>query len=235
MENFPIHHHPVRDLDAQLNHNDFVHHQLRSLSTREPEFLGYTEDDHKLAQRDFGTHPLVPMFQFEHSQLGSMELTSQDTHNRTFFTLAHAGKFTHLLGRRQLNELHAKVKRGEDYDHETLTGGAVEARFDAEASNADPATLSAEAGSLFDTVYPEMDCFMHQDLKDSSVFDVQMFDKTNHATFGFGESFLLPLPPFLYLQNVDFRLGSIGVYNNDDDANSIADLQPQGQPLPQYQ
>lgn len=66
----------------------------------------------------------------------------------------------------------------------------MEARFDAEASNADLATLSAEAGSLFDTVYPEMDCFMNQDLKDASVLDVQMFDKTNHATFGFGESFI---------------------------------------------
>lgn len=197
MENFPIHRHPRRDLDAQLYHNNFVRHQLRSLSVREPEFLGYAEDDHKLAQRDFGTHPLVPMFQFEHSQLGSMELTSRDTHNGTFFTLAHAGKSTYLLGRRQLNELHAKVKRGEDYDHETLTGGAVEARFDAEASNAHPATLSAEAGSLFDTIYPEMDCFMHQDLKDSSVLDVQMFDKTNRATFGFGESFILPHHFFL--------------------------------------
>lgn len=193
-----MHRNPARDLDAQLDHNEFVRHQLRSLSTREPKFLGYAEDDHKLAKRDFGTHPHVPMFQFDHPQLGSMEITSRDTHNGTFFTLAHAGKSTHLLGRRQLNELHGKVKRGEDYDHETLTGGAVEARFDADAPNADPASLSAEAGSLFDTVYPEMNCFMNQDLKDSSVLDVQMFDKTNQATFGYGGFFLLPLPPFLY-------------------------------------
>ncbi|KAJ9490552.1 hypothetical protein VN97_g2701 [Penicillium thymicola] len=41
----------------------------------------------------------------------------------------------------ELNELHVKMKRGEDYDHETLTGGAVKARFDADASNTDPATL----------------------------------------------------------------------------------------------
>lgn len=123
------------------------------------------------------------------------KFTSRDTYNGTLFTLAHAGKSTHLLGRRRLKELHAKVKRGEDYDHETLTGGAVEARFDAEASNADPATLSAETGSLFNTVYPGMDCFMHQDLKDSSVLDVQMFDKTNRATFGFGESFISSFYP----------------------------------------
>lgn len=206
MENFPIHRHPPRELDAQLEHNEFVRDQLRSLSFREPEFLGYAEDDHKLARRDFGTHPLVPMFRFDHSELGSMEITSRDTHNGTFFTLAHAGKSTHLLGRRQLKELHAKVKRGEDYDHETLTGGAVEARFGADASQADPATLSAQAGDLFNTVYPEMDCFMGQNLKDSSVLDVQMFDKTNRATFGFGRFFVLPLPPSLYLQNADLPL-----------------------------
>lgn len=135
-----------------------------------------------------------------------MEITSRDTHNGTFFTLAHAGHSTHMLGRRQLNELHAKVKRGEDYDHQTLTGGAVEARFDADASSSDPATLSAQAGDLFKTVYPQMNCFMGQKLKDSSVLDVQMYDKTNHATFGFGRTSLLPLPPFIYLQNANFPL-----------------------------
>lgn len=29
------------------------------------------------------------------------------------------------------------------------------------------------------------------------------------------------------------RLGTLGVYKNDDDANSIADMEPEGQPLPQ--
>ncbi|KUM63247.1 hypothetical protein ACN42_g3875 [Penicillium freii] len=212
LQNFPIHRTHPRELDAQLDHNEFVRHQLRSLSSQEPEFLGYAEEDHKLARREFGTHPLVPMFRFDHSEFGSMEITSRDTHNGTFFTLAHAGHSTHMLGRRQLNELHAKVKRGEDYDHQTLTGGAVEARFDADASSSDPATLSAQAGDLFKTVYPQMNCFMGQKLKDSSVLDVQMYDKTNHATFGFG---------------------TLGVYKNDDDANSIADMEPEGQPLPQ--
>ncbi|KAJ5561882.1 hypothetical protein N7461_000643 [Penicillium sp. DV-2018c] len=212
MDVFPIHRHPPRDLHAQLSHNDFVRRQLRSLSTSEPEFLGYAADDHKLARRDFGTHPYVPMYRFEHAAHGRMEITTRDTLNGTFFTMAHAGQSTHLLGRRELDALHARVKRGEVYDQETLEGGAVEARFDQDASNADPGELSADAGQLFDALMPSVDCFMGQDYKDGNVLDVQMYDKTNQATFGFG---------------------TIGLYENDDDANTIADLEPEGMPLPE--
>ena len=56
-----------RDLaTAQDAHEDFVRRQLRSLSSKEPEFLGYAQDDHRLAKKDFGLHPRVPMFQFDH-------------------------------------------------------------------------------------------------------------------------------------------------------------------------
>lgn len=101
------------DALTQLDHNSFVLHQLRSLSAREPEFLGYAASDHKLAQRDFGTHPAVPMYRFDHFKHGSMEITTRDTSNGTFFTIAVGRQSNPLLGRRQVNDLHAKVKRQE--------------------------------------------------------------------------------------------------------------------------
>ncbi|XHF96653.1 hypothetical protein AWENTII_000275 [Aspergillus wentii] len=204
--------HARRDAVAQGQHDEFVRYQLRSLSTSEPEFLGYAEEDHRLAKREFATHPLVPMFRFDHAKHGSMEMTTRDTMNGTFVTAAYTGHPTHLLGRRQIDDLRMKMKRQEVYDKETFDQGVLEARFDTEASKSDPASVSADAGKLFDTFEPEVECFMHGEVKDKSILDVQMYDKTNKATFGFG---------------------SIGIYKNDDDAHSIEKVTPSGMPLPQ--
>lgn len=107
-----------RDAVIQSQHDEFVRRQLRSLSTKEPEFLGYAEDDHRLAKKDFGLHPRVPMFQFDHIRHGSMEMTTRGTLNGTFITAAHSGHPTHLLGRRQIQDLKQKMKRQEVYDKE---------------------------------------------------------------------------------------------------------------------
>lgn len=53
------------------------------------------------------------------------------------------------------------------------------ARFDGEASQANPASVDADAGKLFNTIEPELDCFLNNDLHHSNILDVQMFDKTN--------------------------------------------------------
>lgn len=201
-------------MQSQLLHHDTMKHMLRSLSHAdfpEPEFLGYADDDHRLARRDGGLHPLVPTFRFEHFKLGSMEVASRETSNGTFFSLAPKGSSMHLLGRRQQVERMRKMKRDEIYDHELISGGAVEARFDTEASQADPADISADAGQLFSTFEPETECFIHEDFLDTSILDVQMYDQTNHATFGFG---------------------SIGIYNSEGDADSIETMTPTGMPLP---
>ncbi|KAJ5312372.1 hypothetical protein N7508_003202 [Penicillium antarcticum] len=201
-----------RDVDAQNNHDDFVYIQLRSLSSRDPEFLGYAKSDHRLAKKDFGNHPLVPMFRFDHFKHGSMEMTTRDTMNGTFITAAYTGHPTHLLGRHQIEDLKTNMKRQEVYDKEALNTGVLEARFDADASRSDPASISADAKTLFNTFEPEVSCFMGGNVKDHSVLDVQMYDKTNKATFGFG---------------------TIGVFNNDDDAHSIEEMEPAGMPLSQ--
>lgn len=201
-------------MQNQLAHHDTVRHVLRSMSHAdypEPEFIGYTDDDHRLARRDGGLHPLVPAFRFEHYKLGSMELASRDTVNGTFISLAPTGSSMHLLGRaQQIERVRRMKKREEVYDHELITGGAVEARFDTEASNADPADLSVDAGQLFDTFEPEVECFIPDNIHDSSILDVQMYDQTNRATFGFA---------------------SIGIYNSEEDAASIESMTPQGMPL----
>ena len=64
-----------RGVVAQNEHDEFVRRQLQSLSNSEPEFLGYAENDHRLAKKEFGIHSRVPMFRFEHFKHGSMEMT----------------------------------------------------------------------------------------------------------------------------------------------------------------
>lgn len=115
-----------------------------------------------------------------------MEMTTRDTMNGTFITAAYSGHPTHLLGRRQIEDLKTHMKRQEVYDKEALDTGVLEARFDAGASGADPASISTDAGTLFNTFEPEVSCFMGGNVKDNSVLDVQMYDMTNKATFGFG-------------------------------------------------
>ena len=200
-----------RDLaTAQNAHEDFVRRQLRSLSSKEPEFLGYAQDDHRLAKKDFGLHPRVPMFQFDHFKHGSMEITTRNTLNSTYITAAYAGHPTHLLGRRQINDLKQRMKRDEVYDHELFKTGVLEARFDGDASEADPASIEPEAGKLFDTFEPEVECFMSDGYKGGNVLDVQMYDKTNKATFGFGMTPSL-LNACLILSNIAVQalLGSL--------------------------
>lgn len=176
-----------RDAIAQNDHEQFVRRQLQSLSNSEPEFLGYTQDDHRLAKKDFGLHPRVPMFRFEHFKHGSMEMTTRDTLNGTFITAAYSGHPTHLLGRRQIQDMRKKLKRQEVYNHELFETGVVEARFDGDASEADPASINSDAGTLFKTFEPDISCFMKGDYKEKNIMDVQMYDKTNKATFGFGK------------------------------------------------
>ncbi|OQE26121.1 hypothetical protein PENFLA_c007G06990 [Penicillium flavigenum] len=190
------------DADAQNDHNNFVYRQLRSLSSSDPEFLGYAKSDHRLAKKDFGNHPLH----------GSMEMTTRDAMNGTFVTAAYSGHSTHLLGRRQIEDLKTHMKRQEVYDREALDSCVLEARFDADASESGPASLSTDAVILFKTFEPEVSCFIGGNVKDKSVLDVQMYDKTNRATFCFG---------------------TIGAYNNNDDAHSVEWMEPAGMPLSQ--
>lgn len=79
------------------------------------------------------------------------------------------------------------MKRQEVYDHEMFETGVLEARFDGDASEADPASINSDAGTLFNTFEPDISCFMKDDYKDKNILDVQMYDKTNKATFGFGK------------------------------------------------
>lgn len=183
-----------RDADAQNDHNDFVYRQLRSLSSSNPEFFGYAKSDHRLAKKDFGNHPLVPMFRFDHFKHGSMEMTTRDTMNGTFVTAAYSGHPTHLLGRRHIEDLKSHMKYQELDDREALDSGVLGARFDADASESDPASLNTDAVTLFKTFESEVSCFIGGNVKNKSVLDVQMYAQTNRATFGFGMCSILVYP-----------------------------------------
>lgn len=67
------------------------------------------------------------------------------------------------------------MKPQEVYDHEMFQTGVLEARFDGDASQADPASISVDAGTLFKTFEPEVACFVNGDYKGGNVLDVQMY------------------------------------------------------------
>lgn len=86
------------------------------------------------------------------------------------------------------------MKHQEVDDREALDSGVLGARFDADASESDPASLNTDAVTLFKTFEPEVSCFIGGNVKDKSVLDVQMYAQTNRATFGFGMCSILVYP-----------------------------------------
>ena len=192
------------EMAAQNVHNYFVYRALHDISEHQPEFLGYAEDHHRLARRDFGTHPAAPMFRFRHPKHGDMHLVSRDSEDGTHFTVSYADHPTHLSG---------FDKREETFRHERFSSHVVEARFDSEASNADPASIQLDAANAFGTIESTLECFVSangNDIKDGQVLSMQFLDNANQATFGFG---------------------SVGIFPDADLGGVLKDFTPRGLPL----
>jgi hypothetical protein len=199
-----------RDLDSldamnttsQKAHNHFVHNALRSLSADGVDFIGYAPDSHKLARRGSSVHPYAPMFRFNHSKYGPMELTSRDTgEGGVHFTISYAGHPTHQT---------TQAKRDEFYKHERLDEHLMEGRFDSEASSADPGDISFNGADAFDQIEKQVECFAGTEWNEGNVLSVQMYDQANQATFGFA---------------------SIGIFPDDGADSGLQDFEPQGMPL----
>lgn len=197
-----------RDLDksettAQRFHDVLTYHAVRGLSEHEPEFLGYAEDHHHLASRDFGSHPLAPMFRLRHSKYGDMHLVSRDSDEGIHYTVSYADHPTHLTG---------FDKRNEVFRHERFSSHVVEGRFDSEASLADPGNIQLDAANAFNTIESTLECFLAPDAnyKDDHVLSMQYLDNANRATFGFG---------------------SIGIFPQADLNGKLRDFTPRGLPL----
>lgn len=186
----------------QKAHNHFVYRALSSLADGDLEFAGYAPDNHKLARRVSTEHPLAPMFRFRHKKYGRMEMTSRDTgDNGMHFTISYEGHATHLA---------SKEKRDEFYQHERLSSGLMEGRFDSGASLADPATISFDGAGGFGQIDDEIQCGMGSDWPDGNVMSVQMYDQANEATFGFA---------------------SIGMFADNSVDSGLEGFEPQGMPL----
>lgn len=202
----------ARDLTAQKAHNHFVHTALRSLAEdgSAVEFVGYAPDNHRLARRGLAAsaeHPLAPMFRFRHKRYGGMEVTSRDTGaaGGLHLTVSYEGHDTHLA---------TKERRDEYYQHERLdgSGGIMEGRFDSDASNADPTTISLDAAGAFDQIESSVECAVGTEWQEGNVLSVQMYDQANEATFGFA---------------------SIGMFADSSTDSNLEDFSPSGMPLSQ--
>lgn len=198
----------ARERTAQKAHNHFVHRALGSLAEAgsDVEFVGYAPDNHRLARRASTEHPLAPMFRFKHKRYGRMEVTSRDTGtNGIHFTVSYEGHDTHLA---------TKEKRDEYYQHERLDGssGLMEGRFDGEASNADPQTISFDAAGGFGQIESSVECGVGANWQEGNVLSVQMYDQANEATFGFA---------------------SIGMFADDSVDSGLEGFTPSGMPLPE--
>jgi len=183
-----------------------VHEALTKISVGDVEFVGYAPDNHRLARRAIASseHPYAPMFKFEHKKYGKMEITSRDTGAKGLHvTISYGGHPTHHA---------SKEKRDEYYEHERLDSGIMEGRFDGDASNADPATITFDADSGFDQVESALECGMGDSWEDGSVVSVQMYDTANEATFAFG---------------------SIGIFADNSVDSGLEDFEPTGLPLAQ--
>lgn len=192
LENIAMHGFDRRGLDglnessaiSQRAHNHFVHQALGGLEVDDVAFVGYAPDNHKLNRRDSTVHPHAPMFRFTHTRYGPMELTSRDTgDDGLHFTITYGDHPTHHA---------SQVKRDEFFRHERLSQNLMEARFDSEASRADPGDISFSGADAFSKIESQMECFVGTAWNAGHVLSVQMFDQANKATFGYGSMGLFP-------------------------------------------
>ncbi|KAJ9270731.1 hypothetical protein DTO212C5_3228 [Paecilomyces variotii] len=190
---------------AQHAHNHFVHTAIRSLAVDgSVEFVGYAEDTHRLARRTSSEHPFAPMFRFNHTKHGAIEVTSRDlgeANGGMHFTVSYAGHPAHHA---------ASTKRDEYFQHERLNTDLFEGRFDSGASNADPATISFDAAGAFDQIESSVECYTDGSWPDGNVLSVQMYDQANQATFGFA---------------------SIGIFADNSVDSGLEGFEPSGMPL----
>ncbi|KAJ9292854.1 hypothetical protein DTO271G3_8301 [Paecilomyces variotii] len=190
---------------AQYAHNHFVHTAIRSLAVDDSvEFVGYAEDTHRLARRTSSEHPFAPMFRFNHTKHGAIEVTSRDlgeANEGMHFIISYAGHPAHHA---------ASTKRDEYFQHERLNTDLFEGRFDSEASNADPATISFDAAGAFDQIESSVEYYTGGSWPDGKVLSVQMYDQANQATFGFA---------------------SIGIFADNSVDSGLEGFEPSGMPL----
>lgn len=119
------------------------------------------------------------------------------------FTVSYADHPTHLAG---------FDKREETFRHERFSSNVVEARFDTQASMADPGNIQLDAANAFGTIESTLECFVGPNgkIKDDHVLSMQFLDNANKATFGFG---------------------SVGIFPDASLNGKLKDFTPRGLPL----
>jgi len=177
-------------------HEKIVADVLRR-SFGEPEFLGYVSKSHRLAGRDNEhTHPVAPIYRINHPRHGKIDIASRDHVNGTRLTLSYAN---HGLAKRQ------------SFQHERLSDHLLEARFDAGASQADPANPSFDPAGGYQQIENEVACFVAGNWQPGQVLSAQFYDNDAEATFGFA---------------------SLGIFENNDADSTLQGFLPMGMPLP---
>jgi hypothetical protein len=180
----------------QKTHEGIMADVLREAGLGEPEFLGYTGEDHTLSARDEDhLHPRAPIFRVLHPTQGLIDIASREHVNATRFTVSFAN---HGLEKRQ------------SFQHERLSGHLIEARFDGDAAQADPADPSFNAAGGYDHIEGQIKKYGTAEWPGNSVMSMQFYDTTAKSTFGFG---------------------SLGIFENGYANGALEALKPRGMPL----
>jgi hypothetical protein len=183
-------------LETQDIHERLIAEVLRR-SFGDTEFLGYVSEAHRLMGRgNEHRHPAAPIHRIRHPRHGLMDIASREHVNGTRFTITYANSG---LAKRQ------------SFQHEKLSTDLMEARFDYEASQADPGHPLFNAAGGYDQLESELTCFGNGNWEGGKVISAQFYDTSAQATFGFA---------------------SVGIFPGADLGGQLMDFTPRGMPLP---
>ncbi|KAI1360229.1 hypothetical protein F5Y08DRAFT_317855 [Xylaria arbuscula] len=187
----------------QLIHERIISHVLNE-TFGHSEFIGYTSADHRLGARDDDhLHPHAPIFRFKHPRHGFMDIASREHVTGTRFTISYAKG----LEKRDLDHL----GRRQSFQHEKLTGGILEARFDEEAAKADRCNPTFDAAGAFDQLEDTVKCFTGGNWPDGNILMAKFYDSSCEATMGFAH---------------------LAFFENESNGKGLENLTPSGMPLP---
>ncbi|KAI1148196.1 hypothetical protein F4825DRAFT_434808 [Nemania diffusa] len=193
--------HPDR---FQIIHERLISHVLNE-TFGHSEFIGYASSNHRLGARDDEhLHPHAPIFRFQHPRHGLMDIASREHLTGTRFTISYANG----IEKRGLDHL----GRRQSFQHEQLSSGIMEARFDEEAAQSDGCNPTFDAASAFDQVEDSIKCFTGGKWPDGNVLKTQLYDSSCKATMGFVHS---------------------AFFENNSTADGLGKMKPSGMPLPE--
>lgn len=136
------------------------------------DFIGYVHANHRLSGRDDEhLHPAAPIYRVTHPEHGLIDIASRQHVNSTRVTATYAN---------------SGLEKRQSFQDERFSDHLMEARIDKQAALADQAFDGFDAPGSFKQIYDTLECFASGDTWPvDAVFDTQMYDISNQASFGY--------------------------------------------------